>query len=193
MSASVDWINIIDPLNNANVTFPNGNYVLPPSSSKILVAKVDLPQSIENVPVSNIRPDLIFKVESGSKQIPTSSFGSNNGGTDNQGRGAIAFSLSVITLLTDDTTTVTATIYDEENKQVNPVEINLSWSIDNTEVATFIEQVDDDINKLTRTIKGISSGQTRVNLNVAELNLQAYVNIFVSQRNSEDGNGGTAV
>jgi hypothetical protein len=50
ITTTVPWIQVVNPTNGANLKFPSGNVVLGPTSSSVVLVKIDLPPEIENVP-----------------------------------------------------------------------------------------------------------------------------------------------
>ncbi len=58
ITTTVPWIQIVNPTTGANLKFPSGNVVLGPTSTSVVLVKVDLPPEIENVPSSSHLADL---------------------------------------------------------------------------------------------------------------------------------------
>lgn len=83
ISASNPWMTIIDPVTNTSVVTPAGNVVLPRSSSKVVLIRLDLPADIEairsevSVPVS-----MSFYIQSGSFPKTPSTSTSGTSGTN---------------------------------------------------------------------------------------------------------------
>lgn len=69
ITTTVPWIQIVNPTTGANLKFPSGNVVLGPTSSSVVLVKIDLPPEIENVPSSSIYPDISLDIKSGSFPI----------------------------------------------------------------------------------------------------------------------------
>jgi hypothetical protein len=72
ITTTVPWIQIVNPTTGANLKFPSGNVVLGPTSSSVVLVKIDLPPEIENVPSSSIYPDISLDIKSGSFLITSS-------------------------------------------------------------------------------------------------------------------------
>ena len=66
------WIEIVNPTTGANLKFPNGNVVLGPTSSSVVLVKIDLPPEIENIPESILYPNISLDIKSGSFLITSS-------------------------------------------------------------------------------------------------------------------------
>lgn len=65
------WIQVVDPITGANKKYPNGNVVLGPTSSSVVLVKIDLPPEIENLPSASIYPNISLDIKSGSFPIST--------------------------------------------------------------------------------------------------------------------------
>lgn len=80
------WVAIVDPTTGANLKYPAGNVVLEPSSSKVVLVKIDLPPDIESIAETVERPNISLDIKSGSFPIVlvTQTTGSASGsGTPN--------------------------------------------------------------------------------------------------------------
>jgi hypothetical protein len=60
------WMEVVEPGTGVNLKYPLGNVVLPPTSSKDIILKINLPESIEQIPESVLHPELIFDLKTGS-------------------------------------------------------------------------------------------------------------------------------
>jgi len=69
ISTDEPWMVVVDPETGNDLRYPSGNVVLPPSSSKLVVLKVDLPPEIENVPTSDFYKNVRLDIKSGSAPI----------------------------------------------------------------------------------------------------------------------------
>jgi len=80
ISTTKPWMVVVDPETGNDLRFPSGNVVLPPSSSKSLLLKIDLPPEIENELKSDLYENVIVKITSGSAPIirPTNTDGTTS-------------------------------------------------------------------------------------------------------------------
>ena len=80
------WVQVVDPTTGANLKYPDGNVVLEPSSSKVVLVKIDLPPDIESIVETVERPNISLDIKSGSFPIvlvaQTSGSGSTPGTPD---------------------------------------------------------------------------------------------------------------
>jgi hypothetical protein len=63
------WMQIVDPTTGKDLRYPSGNVVLEPTSSKVVLLKLDLPPEIESIPETTIRPFINLDIKSGSFPI----------------------------------------------------------------------------------------------------------------------------
>jgi len=134
ITTTVPWIQIVNPTTGANLKFPSGNVVLGPTSTSVVLVKVDLPPEIENVPSSSIYPDISLDIKSGSFPIisPPATTGSQS---DN--KNTITVPQSTYTIDPGERVQVDITVYDVDG-DYNPY--------------------------TPRIIRGISSGETTVTI-----------------------------
>lgn len=72
------WMQIVDPVSGKDLKYPNGNVILDPTSSAVVLLKIDLPPEIESEPKTVIYPNISLDIKSGSFPVilPTSVVGS---------------------------------------------------------------------------------------------------------------------
>jgi len=149
ITTTVPWIQIVNPTTGANLKFPSGNVVLGPTSTSVVLVKIDLPPEIENVPSSSIYPDISLDIKSGSFPIisppaPTGSQANN--------KNTITVPQSTYTIDPGERVQVDITVYDVDG---NPVK----------NVPDVVWKSNKDYNPYTpRIIRGISSGETTVTI-----------------------------
>jgi len=147
ITTTVPWIQIVNPTTGANLKFPSGNVVLGPTSTSVVLVKIDLPPEIENVPSSSIYPDISLDIKSGSFPIisppaPTGSQANN--------KNTITVPQSTYTIDPGERVQVDITVYDVDGNPVKNVP-DVVWK--------------SDYNPYTpRIIRGISSGETTVTI-----------------------------
>jgi len=163
ITTTVPWIQIVNPTTGANLKFPSGNVVLGPTSTSVVLVKVDLPPEIENVPSSSIYPDISLDIKSGSFPIisPPATTGSQS---DN--KNTITVPQSTYTIDPGERVQVDITVYDVDGNPVKDV-FNVVWKSNNTSIV-LVEEPENtqvDYNPYTpRIIRGISSGETTVTI-----------------------------
>lgn len=66
------WMQVVDSTTGLSVKYPDGNVVLQPTSSVVVLVKIDLPPEIENIPEKVIEPSINIEILSGSFPITSS-------------------------------------------------------------------------------------------------------------------------
>jgi hypothetical protein len=163
ITTTVPWIQIVNPTTGANLKFPSGNVVLGPTSTSVVLVKIDLPPEIENVPSSSIYPDISLDIKSGSFPIisppaPTGSQANN--------KNTITVPQSTYTIDPGERVQVDITVYDVDGNPVKNVP-DVVWKSNNTSIVQVEEPENTqiDYNPYTpRIIRGISSGETTVTI-----------------------------
>jgi hypothetical protein len=188
MTATVPWIQIVDPVTGADKKYPNGNVVLGPTSSSVVLIKIDLPPEIENVPESVIYPNISLDIKSGSFPIisPT------GGTTDTSSRkNTITVPQTTYTIDPGERVQVDITVYDADG--LPEKDVNVVWRSINTSIVQVEEPENTqvDYNPYTpRIIRGISAGQTTVTI-TAGPERQTSITFIVRDTSAESsGNGG---
>ena len=197
ITTTVPWIQIVNPTTGANLKFPSGNVVLGPTSTSVVLVKVDLPPEIENVPSSSIYPDISLDIKSGSFPIisPPATTGSQS-----NNKNTITVSQSTYTIDPGERVQVDITVYDVDGNPVKDV-FNVVWKSNNTSIV-LVEEPENtqvDYNPYTpRIIRGISPGETTVTITAGperETSITFIVRetSFASsnQQSSSGGDGGT--
>jgi hypothetical protein len=187
LTTTEPWIRIVDPITGADKKYPNGNVVLQPTSSAVVLVKIDLPPEIENVPESVIYPNISLDIKSGSFPIisPTGST------TDTSSRkNTITVSQTTYTIDPGERVQVDITVYDING---NPEkDANVIWKSDNMSIVQVEEPENTqvDYNPYTpRIIRGISAGQTTVTI-TAGPERQTKITFIVRDTSAESSGGG---
>ena len=83
ITTTYPWIKVVDRVTGTSLKYPEGNIVLAPTSSNIVLVKIDLPPEIENIPETVVTPTPLINIQllSGSFLI-TSSQGTTEQTTD---------------------------------------------------------------------------------------------------------------
>jgi hypothetical protein len=151
------WIQVVDSVNGNNLKYPSGNVVLAPTSSRVVLVKVDLPSEIEEASGSiTIRPNIFLDIKSGSFPIVAPTSGDTNTG--------IVVNQDIIFLNVNESTELEFTIYDENgipDFSVGFDEVQLD--IDNL-VASADYGQGFVISYSPITIRGIAAGETTLNI-----------------------------
>ena len=66
------WVQVVDRVTGKSLKYPEGNIVLAPTSSNVVLVKIDLPPEIENRPETNITPLINIQLLSGSFLVTSS-------------------------------------------------------------------------------------------------------------------------
>ncbi len=176
------WMQIVDPTTGLSKKYPQGNIVLPPTSSAVVLLKIDLPPDIESIPSSSIYPEINLEIKSGSMPIiPPSTSGSNSGSNS----ASIASSVDLIVIAISQTFEVSVTLYDVNGNIDMSSEI--SWNIEDTQVAQVVEQLQ-ITDYRTRNIFGVAAGDTNLVITAGELTKK----IPITVKNITPGGGGGA-
>ncbi len=153
------WMQIVDPTTGISKKYPEGNVVLQPTSSVIVVLKVDLPPEIENRPESVIYPSINLEIKSGSMPIITPA-------TVEAPKNIIVTSTDSINISTAEQIEVSVTIYDV-NGNIDTTS-QTTWSTINPGVAQVIEPVE-VVDYRTRSIISVAPGTTELVIQTSEL------------------------
>jgi hypothetical protein len=162
MTTTVPWIQIVNPTTGANLKFPSGNVVLGPTSTSVVLVKIDLPTDIESVSASVLYPDISLDIKSGSFPIipPTGST------TTTFAKNTITVPQSTYTIDPGERVQIDITVYDTEGKPEKDVQ-NVVWKSNNTSIVQVEEPENTqiDYNPYTpRIIRGIGAGSTTVTI-----------------------------
>ena len=156
MTATVPWIRIVDPNTGNNLRYPNGNVVLQPSSSAVVLVKLDLPSDIENTPESILYPNINLEIKSGSFPIilPSSTALPKN---------VIVTQNDIYTIDVGERVEVNICVYDIDGNQDTSAIVE--WNSNNMSIVQVEppQNTQVDYNPYTpRIVRGISPGQTTV-------------------------------
>jgi len=157
MTTTVPWINIVDPANGNSLKYPTGNVVLNPSSSKVVLVKLDLPPEIENIPESVIYPNINLEIKSGSFPII------NPTGQNNSPKNVIVVQNDIYTIDVGERVEVNISVYDLDGNQDLSSEVE--WRSNNMSIVQVEQPTNTqaDFNPYNpRIIRGISPGETTV-------------------------------
>lgn len=159
ITTTLPWMQVVDPISGVNLKFPSGNVVLNPTSSKVVLVKIDLPPEIENLPSASIYPNISLDIKSGSFPIipPTSS--------QQNLKNTITVPQTTYTIDSGERVQIDITVYDETGlpeKDANVIWRSINMSIVQVEE---LENTQIDYNPYTpRIIRGISPGETTVTI-----------------------------
>ena len=156
MTATVPWIRIVDPNTGNNLRYPTGNVVLQPSSSAVVLVKLDLPSDIENIPESILYPNINLEIKSGSFPIilPSSTALPKN---------VIVTQNDIYTIDVGERVEVNICVYDIDGNQDTSAIVE--WKSNNMSIVQVEppQNTQVDYNPYTpRIVRGISPGQTTV-------------------------------
>jgi hypothetical protein len=159
ITTTVPWMQVVDVTTGKSLKFPEGNVVLEPTSSKVVLVKIDLPPEIENERAPQpLRPNISLDIKSGSFPIipPTTS-------SQQTPKNTITVPQTTYTIDPGERVQVDITVYDNEgNLEKNT---NVVWKSNNMSVVQVEEPQNTqvDYNPYTpRIIRGISPGETTV-------------------------------
>lgn len=187
LTTTEPWIRIVDPITGADKKYPNGNVVLGPTSSSVVLVKIDLPPEIENVPESVIYPNISLDIKSGSFPIisPTVST------TDSSSRkNTITVPQTTYTIDPGERVQVDITVYDADG--LPEKDANVVWRSNNTSIVQVEEPENTqvDYNPYTpRIIRGISAGETTVSITSGP-ERQTSITFIVRDTSAESSGGG---
>lgn len=181
------WIRIVNPTSGADLKYPNGNVVLQPTSSTIVLVKIDLPPEIESIPESTIYPNIVLDIKSGSFPIITPA----GGGSSQTNNNTIIPENNIYYLQIGERIPVNITVYDAEGNQDLTAVVN--WISNNSSIVQVEEpqNTEVDYNPYTpRIVRGISPGETTVTINADDDRTTAIV-FVVREPAGNDSSGGT--
>lgn len=69
LTTTQPWMQLVDSITGTSLKFPEANIILQPSSSKTVLLKIDLPESIESIPSLTLQESVQVNIKSGSIQI----------------------------------------------------------------------------------------------------------------------------
>jgi hypothetical protein len=175
------WMQIVEPNTGLDLKYPNGNVVLGPTSSKEVLLKIDLPPSIEEIPETTIRPNIIFELKSGSFGIVPTTTGTQ--GTSPKSNKRLVISTDNITLAVGQTVTINYTIY--EGTQQLYVTPNLNIVSDDPSVARISKPSILGISYSLIRVTGVTEGNTRITFALDDVKLATTVTVL--QNTSDQG------
>jgi hypothetical protein len=169
ITTTVPWIQVTDPSTGANLKYPSGNVVLPPTSSKLVYIKVDLPPEIEAVTETTVRPNIILDAITGSFLIirsTTNTTGSATGSTASGSQSSkIQISTYDVTLRVGEKQLVEFTIYNNKGEPVRkvvPGKANKRLLPTSTELQQKVTAGDLSINSANKSIATVKRILTKV-------------------------------
>jgi hypothetical protein len=156
------WMQIVNPTTGANLKFPSGNVVLGPTSTSVVLVKIDLPPDIENRTETVIYPNISLDIKSGSFPIilPPATTGSQQ-----SSKNTIIVPQNTYTVDPEERTQVDITVYDINGNQDK--DATVIWRSNNTSIVQVEEPTNTqiDYNPYTpRIIRAISAGETTVTI-----------------------------
>jgi hypothetical protein len=74
ITTTYPWIKVVDRITGKSLKYPEGNVVLAPTSSNVVLVKIDLPPEIENIPETTVTPTPLINIQllSGSFLVTSS-------------------------------------------------------------------------------------------------------------------------
>lgn len=177
MTPNYPWMYITEPGSNTDLRYPSGNVVLPPSSSKTVLLKIDLPREIEDITNEvvqiNPAPRIQFDILSGSLKIVS---------TDSDTRRNIIVTNPAGTIIIErgEVQTVEFTVFDETSQPIIPTPVDVEWKVYDESIATVQEAGRDLLldNLSNKKIIGLSSGSTTIDITYKELKTQLNVSVY---------------
>ena len=158
LTTTEPWIQIVDPITGLDKKYPNGNVVLQPTSSAVVLLKIDLPPEIENIPESVIYPNISLDIKSGSFPIISTS-------SQQTPKNTIVVPQTTYTINPGERVQVDITVYDINGELEK--DVNVIWKSNNMSIIQVEEPENTqiDYNPYTpRIIRGISPGETTVTI-----------------------------
>lgn len=159
------WITIVDPVSGVSLKYPEGNVVLTPTSSKVVLVKVDLSTEIESERApAPLYENISLDIKSGSFPIIPQNT-SNNSSPKN----VIISENDIYYLNVGESVEVNITVYDSDGNQDLSAEVD--WRSDNRSIVRVEEQsnTQTDYNPYTpRNVIGVSPGETTVTISAGE-------------------------
>lgn len=154
ITTTVPWLRVIDPTTGTNKKYPEGNVVLEPSSSAVVIVKVDLPSEIEEQRApAPLYPNISLDIKSGSFPIiPSAS-------SPQAPKNTITVSQTTYTIDPGERVSVDITVYDAEG--LPEKDTFVVWRSNNMSIVQVEEPENTqvDYNPYTpRIIRGISPG-----------------------------------
>lgn len=159
------WINVVDPVSGISLKYPEGNVVLNPTSSKVVLVKVDLSAEIESQRApAPLYENISLDIKSGSFPIIP-----QNTSTNTSPKNVIIAENDIYYLNVGESVEVNITVYDSEGNQDLSAEVD--WRSDNRSIVRVEEQSNTqaDYNPYTpRNVIGVSPGETTVTISAGE-------------------------
>jgi len=181
ITTTVPWIQIVNPTTGANLKFPSGNVVLGPTSTSVVLVKIDLPPEIENVPSSSIYPDISLDIKSGSFPVISPESTGSQANT-------ITVPQSTYTIDPGEQVKVDITVYNADGIPDKDVP-DVVWKSNDTSIV-LVEEPENtqiDYNPYTpRIIRGLSPGETTVRI-TAGPERETSITFIVRNISSSDG------
>ncbi len=164
------WMAIVDPITGANKKYPDGNVVLPPTSSAMVLLKIDLPPEIESIPETTLYPYINLDITSGSFPVISTTTTTTTGKTDKTNKNnTILTSIDSVLISVGESIGIDISVYDLEGNIDTTADV--LWMSDNETIA----QVDNpnvtemEYNPYTpRYIRGVSPGTTTVTIKAGD-------------------------
>lgn len=137
MTTTEPWMQIVDPVSGNDLKMPNGNVILQPNSSAVVLLKIDLPAEIENVSETVIYPNINFDIKSGSFPIvlPSQTSGPTQTNTTQsieERKNRIITAQEEYVLDIGERISVNLTVYDNDSNQ--DTKSRVLWRVTGTQV-----------------------------------------------------------
>lgn len=149
ISASNSWVTITNPTDNRSVVTPQGNVVLPASSSKTVVMNINLPPEIETLSDPSLQVSMSFYVRSGSFPISQTE--------TNQTSSRIELSKDIMYIRPEFSTINQARVY--VNDLPSPAR-NLTFDIEDDTIATIVQTFNIGVLSANVVVRGLQEGTT---------------------------------
>ena len=162
ITTTVPWMQVVDVTTGKSLKFPEGNVVLEPTSSKVVLVKIDLPPEIENERAPQpLRPNISLDIKSGSFPIIPPSTTSSQQTPKN----TITVPQTTYTIDPGERVQVDITVYNTDG--LPEKDASVVWKSTNMSIVQVEEPENTqiDYNPYTpRIIRGISPGETTVTI-----------------------------
>jgi hypothetical protein len=158
MTTTYPWMQLVDPITGNDLKLPNGNVVLSPTSSKLILLKVDLPPDIESLPDTVLYTNVSLNIRSGSFPLISPTDNSNV-----SPKNTIIPSVDLVRLTVGETQSVDISVYNSAG--VVDYDATVAWrSMDATVAKVRVpENTTLDYTPYTpRIIEAISVGETTI-------------------------------
>jgi len=172
------WVSVVDPITGVDKKEPNGNIVLGPSSSSVVLVKIDLPPELESQPNREIN-DLYISLDIKSGSFPILTAVTSSGVSP---KNTIIVENDIYTVDVGETVQVNLTVYDDTGN-VDTLSF-VEWKSNNMSIAQVEEQQDTGVPTAIayspRYIKGISPGTTTIDIS-SEKNISTSIRVTVRE------------